>query len=167
MKSPEEIIQQAIKEYRPVKFVLMVSGGHDSVTSAHVIAGILKDLKKDFVVYHGDTTIGIPETQEYVKMICNRYGWNLRIRKPPDKNDYYDSIVKKYGFPGRSRKSHQLCYRKLKERALRRFTSYECKSSLMARENELLTTGVRRSESKIRMGYRKEVTKDCRHTKIS
>lgn len=160
MRSPEQIINEAIERFKPAKFILMVSGGHDSVTCAHVTASILKSKGIVFEVYHGDTTIGIPETQDYVRMICKLYGWKLNIRKPPNRNSWYDKLVEKFGFPGPTRRSHQIMYRHLKERALNKFVTHECKSWPMSRENIFLGSGVRQQESQIRMGYLETVMKD-------
>lgn len=155
-----QIIELAVEYYKPVKTVLMVSGGHDSITNAHASASALKDMGIDPIVYHGDTTIGIPETQQYVRNICSLYGWQLFIRKPPKKEDWYDSIVAKYGFPGPTRSSHQFMYRRLKERGLRAFVTQELKSGRFKRENVLLLSGVRKDESLIRMGYSETMSKD-------
>lgn len=157
---PSQILRAAIEKYKPVKVLLMLSGGHDSVTNAHVCANLLISWSIPFEVYHGDTTIGIPETQDYVQKICAQYGWKLNIRKPPKIEDHYDSIVKKYGFPGPTKSSHRYMYIRLKERALRRFVTHECKSDPRARDNVLLCSGVRRQESQIRMGYAHVMTKD-------
>lgn len=110
--------------------------------------------------YHGDTTIGIPETQDYVREICALFDWNLNIRKPPNRDWWYDRMVEKHGFPGASKTSHKIMYRYLKERALRRFITHEVKSTPMARENVLLITGIRKSESAIRMGYSETTKKE-------
>ncbi len=158
-KPPREIIEKAVREYDPVKVVLMFSGGYDSLVNSHISANILRDMGIDFVVYHGDTTIGIPETQKYVKDICELYGWMLSIRKPPKRSDWYDKLIERFGFPGPTKQSHQIMYRRLKERALNQFVTYECKSRPHARENVLLLSGIRRDESKIRQGYTEEVVK--------
>jgi 3'-phosphoadenosine 5'-phosphosulfate sulfotransferase (PAPS reductase)/FAD synthetase len=160
MKQPQTIISEAITKYKPVKVLLLVSGGHDSITSAHISAELLTYMSIPFEVYHGDTTIGIPATQDYVKMICERYNWKLSIRKPPNRKDWYENLVLKFGFPGPTKLAHQIMYRSLKERALNRFVTYECKSAPLKRENVLLLTGVRNDESKIRMGYTEPIRKD-------
>lgn len=157
--SPENIINRAIEEFKATKFVLLVSGGHDSVTAAHVSAAILKAKRFPFVIYHGDTTIGIPETQEYVKQICGIYGWDLNIRRPPNRDHWYDRLIEKYGFPGPTKTSHRIMYRLLKERALRKFITYEVKSVPRSRERIALLTGIRQDESRIRMGYSEAVTR--------
>ena len=158
--TPLLIIKEAIKLYKPKKALLLFSGGHDSLVSTHVSAQILERLGLEFVVYHGDTTIGIPETQDYVREVCASYGWELAIRRPPKPSDHYDELVKRYGFPGPNKQAHQIMYRRLKERALRAYVSHECKSSLFTRENFLLISGVRKAESKIRMGYSEYIQKE-------
>ena len=160
MKTSYEILTEALEKYRPIKVALLFSGGHDSLVNTHVCANILTGLQIAFVVYHGDTTIGIPETQEYVKDVCKKYNWNLIIRRPPNKKDWYDELIKGYGFPGPTKQSHQICYRRLKERALNAFVTHECKTSPYKREFVLLCSGVRKDESKIRMGYVHETSKD-------
>lgn len=160
MKNPQEILYDAFEKYSPIKIALLFSGGHDSLVSTHVCSKILRLLDIPFIIYHGDTTIGIPETQQYVINVCDRYNWDLIIRKPPDPEKWYDCLVAKYGFPGPTKKSHQIMYRMLKERALNKFVTHECKSSPQAIENVLLVTGIRKSESLIRMGYTEEITKD-------
>jgi 3'-phosphoadenosine 5'-phosphosulfate sulfotransferase (PAPS reductase)/FAD synthetase len=161
MKLAEDIIRKAIELYKPVNVLLMVSGGHDSVTNAHVSASILDKLKVIYSVYHGDTTIGIKEVQYYVADICELFEWSLYVRRPPNPEDWYDNIVAKHGFPGPTRSAHQFMYRRLKERALRHFVTHEIKSSPHARENVLLLSGVRKDESLIRMGYQETMSKDA------
>lgn len=160
VKTPHLIIQEAIDTYRPIAVVLMFSGGHDSLVSSDVSAKILTEMGIPFLVYHGDTTIGIPETQQYVKDTCASKGWSLHIRQPPNKEDHYEQIVQLHGFPGATKQSHQIMYRRLKERALRHFVTHELKSSPQSRENVLLISGIRKSESVIRMGYSEEILKD-------
>ncbi len=162
--TPEEIIFEAIEKYKPVKIALMFSGGHDSLVSTHLSSVILKAMGREFSIYHGDTTIGIPETQQYVISVCEQFIWQLNIRKPPNEKDHYDSLVTKFGFPGPTRQAHRIMYRCLKERALNRFVTYECKTTPYSRENVLLLSGVRKAESQIRMGYINETNKD--HSKI-
>lgn len=160
MKTTEEIIKEAIDTFKPIKILLLFSGGHDSLVSTHKCATVLNNMGLNFEVYHGDTTIGIPETQQFVIDTCKEYKWKLNIRKPPNKKDHYESIVAAHGFPGSTKTAHRLMFRRLKERALRHFVTHECKSKPHARENVLLLTGVRKNESKVRMGYVETTTKD-------
>lgn len=159
MKTYQTIITQAIEKYKPIHALLMFSGGHDSLVSTHVAATYLQQIGFSFSVYHGDTSIGIPETQDYVKSVCERYGWQLDIRAPKV-GEQYEDIVAKYGFPGPNLQAHGIMYRRLKERPLRRFVTHEVKSAPRKRENVLLITGIRKAESQIRMGYLHEISKD-------
>lgn len=150
-----KIIVKAIEEYRPVAVLLLFSGGHDSLCSTHYAATVLKSIDVPFTVYHGNTGIGIPETLAFVKIVCETYKWRLHVQDAPV--DAYERYVKAFGFPGPSH--HPIMYRNLKEKPLRKYAS-RLKTSLMARENVLLITGIRQSESKIRMGYKHSVHKD-------
>lgn len=155
-----EIIKEAIDRYNPIAYVALYSGGHDSAVSSHVSLTILKEMGIRAKVYHGDTTIGIKETQEHVIKTSTLLDWDLEIRKPPKWQDRYLNIVREYGFPGATKSSHQFMYRRLKERAIKSFVTNELKSKPKARENVLLLSGVRKSESVIRMGYTDPVQKD-------
>lgn len=157
--SEREILTDALDTYSPIGALLLFSGGHDSLVSTHLMAGILSEEGVPFTVYHGDTTIGIPETQEFVRQVCSLFGWPLVIRQPPEK-DHYEKLVADYGFSGPTKESHQFTFRRFKERALRGYVSNEYKSSVYAREHVLLISGARKSESTIRMGYTNPVHKD-------
>jgi 3'-phosphoadenosine 5'-phosphosulfate sulfotransferase (PAPS reductase)/FAD synthetase len=160
MTNPKDIIREAIDKFSPIRVLLLFSGGHDSLCSTHVSASILNEINIPFEVYHGNTTIGIKETRQYVIDTCELFGWRLVIREPPREKDRYESLVLNHGFPGPTKKSHQIMYRCLKERALRAYVTHEVKSSPFARENVLLISGVRKHESIIRMGYTWTVKKE-------
>lgn len=160
MKLPKEILYEAIEKYAPIKIALLFSGGHDSLVNTHICANILNNWGLPFVIYHGDTTIGIPETQDFVKNVCTKYGWQLEIRQPPNKKDWYDELIKRFGFPGPTKMAHQIMYRSLKERALMKFVTHECKINPYSRRSVLLCSGVRKDESRIRMGYVSETIKE-------
>jgi len=157
---PKEIIQSAINKYRPKAVLLLFSGGHDSLISTHLSASILQNLNIPFKVYHGDTSIYIQEARDYVESVCCFFKWDLVIRQP-EKGERYEDIVKKHGFPGPSLMAHGIMYRRLKERALRRYISHEIKTRPKSKENVLLITGARQQESKVRMGYRDAVKKEA------
>lgn len=146
---------EALRKYNPKKILLLFSGGHDSLCSTHYSASFLKTNGLDFTVYHGNTGIGIRQTREYVCNACQRFGWNLY---EGNAGNAYEILVAKYGFPGPQ--SHPFMYRMLKERPLKHYVTHVCKSSPYARENILLITGIRNSESKIRMGYKRYIIKD-------
>ncbi len=152
-----EIIAEGLLTFSPKKVLLLFSGGHDSLCSTYYSAQFLKRLGIDFTVYHGNTGIGIEETRQFVRTVCQRYGWAL-VEGHPFAGHTYEDLVRKHGFPGPA--SHKFMYRMLKERPLRHYVTHQCKTSSHARENVLLITGIRRSESKIRMGYREYYKKE-------
>lgn len=139
--TPESIWLTAISEFRPIKIFALLSGGNDSMVSAH------------FAMEHGaqevlhlNTGIGVEETREHVRRVCNRFGWPLREEHPPDKS--YDEFVLEKGFPGPA--GHRYAYSWLKERALRKVIR-ETKKNWADRV--MLVTGVRNQESARRMGH--------------
>lgn len=153
-----EIIENAVAEHKPAAIFALFSGGHDSLVSTHFAANILGN-RLDGVV-HIDTGIGIPETQEFVKAICETFCWPLKIYRAlentkadgtPDPKDY-EAIIMEHGFPGPS--AHQYMYNNLKLRQVER----------LVREHRgkrgrkvMLITGVRIEESSRRMGTVKDI----------
>jgi len=124
---------------------ILFSGGNDSLVTTHYIVEQLERESFPFesVVYL-DTGIGLPENKEYVKEVCEQYGWPLEIVETPES---YEDVVMEHGFPGPN--SHQYMFIYLKERALaalnRRDEYYGTRCGLY--------TGVRKDESKRRMGH--------------
>jgi 3'-phosphoadenosine 5'-phosphosulfate sulfotransferase (PAPS reductase)/FAD synthetase len=122
-------------------FVLF-SGGNDSLVTTHYITE-QTELDYESVIYL-DTGIGLEETKNHVKSVCEQFDWPLEIVETPKD---YKEIVKEHGFPGPS--SHRYMYVWLKERALaklnRRDEYYGTRCGLY--------TGVRQDESQRRMGH--------------
>ena len=140
---PENIVERAVAEHQPNNVFAAVSGGNDSTVLLaevrHLIDGVV----------HVNTGIGIEETRQYVRDLCK--SWNLPLIEmhPPDKT--YEDFVLEFGFPGPA--AHIYAYSWLKERALRNVRrQYGPKIMLL--------TGVRKAESKIRMGRVQEVKKE-------
>lgn len=158
MKSPEKILDDAIRDHQPGAIIGLFSGGHDSLTVTHWAATHLGS--KLTTVVHIDTGIGVPETQQYVKDVCEQYGWPLEIYRAVE-NTYadgtpdpmvYEDIVLEHGFPGPSQ--HRIMYSKLKERQIRKVCrDYRGDGPVM------FISGVRRQESSRRMGTVKEVAR--------
>ena len=112
----------------------LFSGGHDSLVSTHKAMEHGNAEK----VIHLDTGIGVPQTQEFVVDVCERYGWGYEI---VSSNHDYEEIVLENQFPGPA--VHIIMYSKLKERALR----------IVARRHDdkpVYVTGVRKHESEAR-----------------
>lgn len=130
------------------KFCLF-SGGNDST----VLFFVTKDLVDDIV--HINTGIGIEETRQFVRDICQQYGKNLIERCPPPGSTYEELIVD-IGFPGPN--MHYLMYNRLKQRALRQIQK---EYVLRPRTNVVqFFSGVRYSESSRRFKTTDDVMKD-------
>lgn len=135
------------------KFYALFSGGKDSVTVAHLLDtyGLLAGCV--FV----DTSIGLPETKDFVIKYCKLMGWNLKILDRMGKHLDYESFVNKFGFPGPS--FHTITMRELKWKPLYTW--------VMNNKDEgiVLVSGVRSGESKRRMSWVKGYERDrsCKH----
>jgi 3'-phosphoadenosine 5'-phosphosulfate sulfotransferase (PAPS reductase)/FAD synthetase len=144
--TPAEIMDKAIAEHKPSKVFGLLSGGHDSLTVTHWAAGHLGS-RMDAVV-HIDTGIGLPETQEFVRSVCEQNRWPLRIYRARDCGQVYEDLVTEHGFPGADH--HTKMFNRLKERPLR----------ALLRDNPdgrvMLISGLRRQESGRRMRLRNE-----------
>lgn len=97
-------------------------------------------------VLHIDTGIAVPEAQQYVRDVCDEYGWPLVVVT----SDFdYGDIVRENQFPGPA--VHIIMYSKLKERALRHLPR-----QIDGKPN--FYTGVRRHESESRFRNIEEPT---------
>jgi 3'-phosphoadenosine 5'-phosphosulfate sulfotransferase (PAPS reductase)/FAD synthetase len=155
--NPMDDFFNAINTYKPIHIMAAFSGGHDSLCATHYMYSVLKlkDIDIPFSVYHGDTGIGIAETQQFVKKVCEQYNWNLSIGSA---GNSFEEYVKKYGYPGPAQ--HHIMYRNLKDKPMRHYVTHHLKSSPNAMENVLIITGIRSEESRIRMGYNESVRKE-------
>jgi len=97
---------------------------------------------------HINTGIGIEQTREFVRGVCADFGWPLiEIRAKEDCGQDYDGLVLERGFPGPF--MHTKMYNRLKERGIAKLIR-DHKTDL--RDRIILVTGVRREESRRRMG---------------
>ena len=126
----------------------LFSGGHDSLCSTHLAS---RSPRFDGCV-HIDTGIGIEQTRAFVRATCERHGWPLREYRPPMS---YEEIVLRWGFPGPA--GHSLVYGRLKERCLWQLVR---ENKTCRRDRVLLVSGIRRQESRRRMGYVEPVQAD-------
>ena len=143
-----DILAGAVERYRPVKVFALFSGGHDSLCSTHLAS---RSPRFDGCV-HIDTGIGIEQTRAFVRDTCERHGWPLREYRPPMS---HEEIVLRWGFPGPA--GHSLVYSRLKERCLRQLVR---ETKTCRRDRVLLVSGIRRQESRRRMGYVEPVQAD-------
>jgi 3'-phosphoadenosine 5'-phosphosulfate sulfotransferase (PAPS reductase)/FAD synthetase len=140
------ILEGAIAEYRPSHVFAMFSGGNDSVCPSH-LASLLPEFSG---TVHIHTGIGIRETRRHAYEVAQRFGWPFRIYRPAKGNRYHE-LVTEYGFPGPFH--HRKMYNRLKERSIRRLI----REHKTGTQKILLVTGVRRQESRRRMGTLSEV----------
>lgn len=157
--NPTQIIDKAIRQYKPSHIFAMFSGGHDSYCATHIAS----QHPQFNSVVHIDTGIGIEETRQFVRDRCNTHSWplleykaieNLNSNRFPDPQDY-QKMVLQYGFPGPGQ--HSRMYARLKERCIRMLIREHKTKHL---DKILLITGARKQESKRRMGHTIAIQKD-------
>lgn len=154
-----DLLNSAIEQYNPRYVIAMFSGGHDSLTAAHIAS---QHPRFSFAL-HINTGIGIEQTRDFVRQTCKDWGVGLREYKAtentradgsPDPQDY-EQIVMAEGFPGAF--AHRYMYSKLKERPLRMAIR---DLGLGRGERVLLVTGVRSQESVRRMAHVSVIQED-------
>ena len=143
------VIADAIQEHDPIKVYALVSGGNDSTVMAHLAAKFGPRLD---ALAHINTGIGVEETREYTRAFARWLDVSLIEKHSPVS---YEDLVMEYGFPGPA--AHAWMYRLLKERALRELRR-EAQNG--KRRRVLFITGVRKSESKRRMGHVQSVQRE-------
>lgn len=146
------ILDRAAVNHKPVEFFALFSGGHDSLTAAAIAFKWAKYRGVKMTAAHIDTTIGIPETREFVEQTCEEQGWPLRVERG-DRD--YESLVTEYGFPGPGQ--HGLMYQRLKERGLRKLVR---ESKTEWQDRVMFVTGIRKQESTRRMAHQYEEQRD-------
>lgn len=145
------LIDQAALMHKASGVWSLLSGGDDSLATAIVTSQAIGFRG----CLHIDTGIGISETQAFVIEICKQQGWPLKIYRAKDFGQDYDALVMEQGFPGPA--MHFKMYCRLKERALRGFVRDHKQHT---RDRLILSTGVRRNESKRRMGRTKQIDRE-------
>jgi len=136
------------------------SGGRDSALSCYMAHRVALQRGWDFRLVHIDTTISIKQTKEYIRQYAEWLKAELVVIRP---KHTFREYAEKYGmWPAIYPTQHRWCYFKLK---LEPTTVY-------LRENygkgDLVTLGVRRSESKFRHGFYTETffTRDYGKLKV-
>jgi len=157
LQRSKEILAHAINDHEPVATRLLFSGGHDSLVSTHVAHRLLTELGAPHRVLHIDTTVGIPENEQYVKDCADRFGWDLRIiRNEEHRGKSYDEWVRdEETFP--MPQDHMWMYAHLKREAIRQIVR-EQKGK--RGDRVLFVTGVYSDESNRRAGYHQVEKRD-------
>ena len=136
-----DIIAAATDQHSPTKTFILYSGGNDSA----VVLDVCSE-HADAVVFI-NTGIAIPDAVEHARATATRTGLPLVELHPPES---YESLVlgRWDGLPGPG--AHRYTYQRLKERCVEQLIRDH--RSFIG-ERFMLLTGVRRAESKRRMGY--------------
>jgi 3'-phosphoadenosine 5'-phosphosulfate sulfotransferase (PAPS reductase)/FAD synthetase len=134
------IIQSAIKTYKPYAIVAMVSGGGDSLTALEV-ATVL-GVKIDFIM-HGITGTGVKSTTEHVRKTAVNYSAKYI---EADAGNMYERIVTTRGFWGIGHKAHSMAYHQLKQQQFNKALSKHIRKR-QRNKNILLINGARVQES--------------------
>tara|TARA_R100000306_G_C4350741_1_gene129998 strand:+ start:60 stop:911 length:852 start_codon:yes stop_codon:yes gene_type:complete len=134
------ILMEAKELYKPVKTLVLTSGGNDSTTLMHLVRPYVD------AAVHIKTGIGIPETSEFVREVTASFGLELiELVTPPEV--YRDIVLgeTRKGFPGPN--MHYITYHRLKAERIRNLQRDHSKRG----ERLLLVSGVRSQESQRRM----------------
>ena len=134
VKTPEGILQEVEEVHHRTKFYALASGGKDSVSICHWLAG----REKLEAVVHIKTNIGIRATTDFMTDLCNDMGWPLHVIEPSPKHTYASHVLS-YGFPGPG--FHNRIMGKLKYKTMRDF------ALTIDKKHHCLISGVRKYES--------------------
>ena len=156
IEDAHRIFEQALAEHDPVAVFLLTSGGNDSIVPLH----LFRNHPRVTAAAHIDTGIRVPEVEDHVRASCRHMRLKLLIYRASEHTQadgtpdpqLFDEIVKQHGFPGPPQ--HRIMYAKLKERQIRRLVR-EHKTE--RGDRVMLVTGVRKSESRRRMGNVEEI----------
>ncbi len=154
MADARRIIEAAIVEHDPSHIFAMFSGGNDSVCAAHAANRIVRGLGRRLTAaVHIATGIGIKETRRHAYEIAQRFEWPFLVYRPRKGNRYHEIVVE-HGFPGPF--MHRRMYSRLKERSIRNMErDFRVKGQRL-----MLITGVRKQESRRRMGTVNEINRE-------
>lgn len=140
LQRSQEIVSQAVTDYKPYAVVLMLSGGNDSKLAEHVAKALR--LKIDFIM-HGWTRTGIFQTTQHVREIA------MREAIPyieADAGGQFEKRVRLKGFYGRGRQAHSFAYHELKAGPFRSAVSRHIRQGQRNRP-VLFINGARTAES--------------------
>lgn len=93
--------KQFVKLYKPEHVVCCFSGGKDSLAMTHYALTSLKNVDVAKHVIWADTTIMIPPAGEFIRQVCERFGWLLTIVRP---KQTFEEYALKWGMPSMFRR---------------------------------------------------------------
>jgi len=88
--------REFVENYCIKSLVCCFSGGKDSLVATHYVLSELEDVEIDKYVVFVDTTVMLPIAEPFVKDVCSRFGWNLKVLRP--KVDFFTQAETK-GMP--------------------------------------------------------------------
>ena len=98
--------KEFVKEYCIKSLVCCFSGGKDSLCATHYVMRELEGVDIDKYVVFVDTTVMIPTVVDFVKDVCAKFGWNLKILSP--EKSFWDMV--KAGMPMPTMHRRWCCY---------------------------------------------------------
>lgn len=155
-----EIMERAIAEHKPSRRFLLFSGGNDSLVVLDALAPLADE------IVHVNTGIGIPETTAFARRVASSYGLPFTEMHPPKPYEWHvlrEPFINAKGelsrgwdgLPGPG--AHRYTYINLKQRAIEALLRHHRRFN---GERFLLLAGVRKAESRRRMGTAQEVWRD-------
>lgn len=163
LKQAFEILDRAYADHKPIAVVGMYSSGDDSGAVMIALELWSKARGIPFQVAHINTGIGIEASRAHARQVATDRHWNFSEWKTNPA--HYISMVTGQernrsvpgGFPGGA--LHSMYYRELKERRVADLMRH-LKAGASRNDQVMLISGIRRQESKRRMGYENEVNKE-------
>lgn len=140
-QSPDEIMEEVIKEHGYDKFYVLFSGGKDSVCVADYIA---RNYPKQFMgIVFTNTGLGARDTRKFVVDYANKRGWPIHMTWASEKERFY-KIAMRFGFAFAGNHSMWMGYLKMHT------WYYFLHPKIKAGENACFISGVRKKESRQR-----------------
>lgn len=157
LKRSQEIVNQAIADYKPYAIVMMFSGGHDSLAAYHAAKALGMPITH---FMHGITGTGVQETTDFARRIGERSGLHYI---EPNAGNKFDEYVLRKGFFGIGEIAHEYAYHILKHQNFRSELSRHIRQRKRGR-NILLLNGARYQESARRSRIKNTPIRQDEHT---
>lgn len=157
-----DILDRARATYKPIAVVGMYSSGDDSGATMIALEAWARARNVPFQVAHINTGIGIEASRVHARAVAAARGWTFSEWRT-DPAHYIRMVTGRErhrsipgGFPGGA--LHSLYYRELKDRRVADLMRH-IKRGAARRDRVMLISGIRKQESRRRMGYANEINK--------
>lgn len=146
MKQPQQILTEAISEWKPRHIVCLFSGGYDSMCATH-LAHQLDTHGVPMSTWSIDTNLSADGWLDFVQSVADELSFNdYHIYNNAKGFGQFCESVRSTGCP-RNRKGHTFTYQKLKERAI---DAIHMIYKQDIHDKTLFVSGMRRAESAYR-----------------